>query len=333
MESIRAKTLQRIADVTGRGGNPSDSQELLATVIDNPDLTDEQKLAEVRSLSQMANDKAVQVGALKPLAGAGGLASAKTEILSDGSVVQALPNGEVQVRNPAGEIVTGQDRLDVLSKSRQTGIAQRQLESDIKVEAEGKKVEVVAKATAKSAESIAKTRAFINTQVKLAEKAATERGDVLTDLSRMQAALPGLTDVVGKLRELAPIATSTIGGRIFDVASKELGFGATKGATAATKFGAMVNNQILPLLKPTFGGSFSVQEGQELKATMGDKNLSVDEKLATLDAFIEQKQRDIESKQSQLDSGDAGGADAGLIMVDAQGNRARVFKDGRIEEL
>jgi len=65
MESIRAKTLQRISDVTGRGGNPSDSQELLATVIDNPNLTDEQKIAEVRLLSQMANDKAIQFGALK----------------------------------------------------------------------------------------------------------------------------------------------------------------------------------------------------------------------------------------------------------------------------
>lgn len=77
IESIRAKTLQRISDVTGRGGNPGDSQELLATVIDNPDLTDEQKLAQVRSLSQQADQAAVQFGVLKAVGG--GLSSGQRE--------------------------------------------------------------------------------------------------------------------------------------------------------------------------------------------------------------------------------------------------------------
>lgn len=166
----------------------------------------------------------------------------------------------------------------------------------------GAKVTGAATAEAKSAPLIAKTKAFINTEVKLAEKAATERGEVLTDLARMQASLPGLTDVVNNLRELAPIATSTFGGRVWDTAVKELGFGATKGATASTKFGAMVNNQVLPLLKPTFGAAFTVPEGDALRATMGDVNASVEEKMATLDAFLEQKQRDIEGKQLQLDN-------------------------------
>ena len=261
-----------------------------------------------QSLLNTTNDvigAATQRGLLKPLGGGGGLASAKTEILADGSVVQALPNGEVQVRNPAGQIVTGQARLDALSTSRQTAITQRQLESDIKVAAEGSKVKAVAEATAGSANLIAKTRSFINSEVKLAEKAATEKGEVLTDLSRAEAALPGLTDVVSKLRELAPIATSTFGGRVYDTAVKELGFGATKGATASAKFGAMVNNQVLPLLKPTFGAAFTVEEGKALRATMGDVDASVDEKLAALDAFMEQKQRDIEGKQRQLEQAPA----------------------------
>jgi len=166
----------------------------------------------------------------------------------------------------------------------------------------GAKVTGAATATAKSAPLIAKTKSFINTEVKLAEKAAIEKGEVLNDLNRAKAALPGLIDVVNKLRELAPIATSTFGGRVYDVAVKELGFGATKGATASTKFGAMVNNQVLPLLKPTFGAAFTVPEGDALRATMGDVNASVEEKMATLDAFMEQKQRDIETKQLQLDN-------------------------------
>lgn len=183
----------------------------------------------------------------------------------------------------------------------------------------GAKVTGAAKAKAKLAPLIAKTEAFITTQVKLAESAAKERGEVLTDLARMEATLPGLTEVVGKLKELAKIATSTVGGRVFDIASKEFGFGATKGATARTKFGAMVSNQILPLLKPTFGGSFSVQEGDELRGTMGDKDLSIDEKLATLEAFMDQKERDIRGKKLQRDAGSSAEVTTRLVFNPATG--------------
>jgi len=140
----------------------------------------------------------------------------------------------------------------------------------------------------------------INKAVKLAEKEAAERGEVLTDLARMKAAKPGLDQVVENLRELSSIATSTIAGKIFDVGSKELGFGSTKGANARAKFIAIVNNQVLPLLKPTFGAAFTVPEGEALKATMGDPDASPAEKMAQLDAFIEQKVRDIETKEAQL---------------------------------
>ena len=136
--------------------------------------------------------------------------------------------------------------------------------------------------------------------VKLAEKEAIERGDVLTALQRSQAALPGLTDAVGQLKELATIATSTLGGKIFDAAVKQTGFGSTKGATARAKFIAIVNNQVLPLLKETFGAAFTAQEGESLKATMGDPDSSPAEKQVQLEAFIEQKTRDIQTKKTQL---------------------------------
>lgn len=141
----------------------------------------------------------------------------------------------------------------------------------------------------------------INKAVKLAEKESLEKGEVLTDFKRSKAALPGLLSAVDELRELATIATSTFGGKLFDGAVKQTGFGSTKGATARAKFIAIINNQVLPLLKPTFGGSFTVQEGESLKATMGDPDASPEEKMVQLDAFITQKQRDIETKQAQLD--------------------------------
>jgi len=143
----------------------------------------------------------------------------------------------------------------------------------------------------------------IATAVKLAEQEATERGEVLTDLKRSEAALPGLLNAVGQLRDLSVIATSTFGGRLFDTAVKETGFGSTKGATARAKFIAIVNNQVLPLLKPTFGAAFTVSEGDALRATLGDPDASPEQKMATLDAFIDQKRRDIETKQTQLGAG------------------------------
>lgn len=142
----------------------------------------------------------------------------------------------------------------------------------------------------------------ITKAVKLAEKAAIERGDTLSSLQRSQAAMPGLRDAVGQLKELSKVATSTLGGRFFDSATKELGFGSTKGATSRAKFIAIINNQVLPLLKETFGAAFTAQEGESLKATMGDPNASPEEKAAQLEAFINQKNRDIETREAQLEA-------------------------------
>ena len=137
--------------------------------------------------------------------------------------------------------------------------------------------------------------------VKLAELEAKEKGEVLTDLARMESALPGLMESTSELKELAQIATSTLGGKAYDFIVKQSGFGGTKGATARDKFIAVIDNQVLPLLKETFGAAFTVQEGENLKATMGDPDASVESKLAQIDSFIEQKTRNIRAKKAQLE--------------------------------
>lgn len=152
----------------------------------------------------------------------------------------------------------------------------------------------------RTTKQVASSKAEIESAVSKARVEAKDRGETLTTLSQAQAALPGLTDTINQLKELAPIATSTLGGKLFNAAVKETGFGATEGSTARAKFIAIINNQVLPLLKPTFGGSFSVQEGESLKATMGDPDASPAEKLAQLDAFIAQKMRDIEAAETKL---------------------------------
>ncbi|MGH1470170.1 MAG: hypothetical protein ACRBCS_03195 [Cellvibrionaceae bacterium] len=167
---------------------------------------------------------------------------------------------------------------------------------------------------------------------KIAEIKGKAEGENLTELEQSRAALPGLNEAVGELKDLASIATSTIGGKIFDAAIKESGFGATEGATARAKFVAIINNQVLPLLKPTFGAAFTVQEGESLKATMGDPDASPEEKIAQLEAFIAQKQRDIKTK-SALAGETSQSKPEGQLMEDANGNRAYVYPDGRVEEL
>ena len=140
----------------------------------------------------------------------------------------------------------------------------------------------------------------IDAAVAEAKAAAQERGEVFTDLARMQATLPALEETVSNLKELAPIATSTLAGRFFDTAVKELGFGSTRGATARAKFIAIVDNQVLPLLKQTFGAAFTAEEGQRLRDTFADPNATEQQKFAQLDAFIEQKRRDISTAQRQV---------------------------------
>lgn len=251
-----------------------------------------------------------RMGFIKPSVGAGGLASAKTEILKDGSVIQALPDGTVQVRNPSGEVVEGQERLDVLSQSRQQAIKTLQTQADIKAAQAGK-------AETAKLKSQLKLKPQLEAEISKARAIAKDKGEIFTELNQMQAALPGLQGTIESLRELAPIATSTLGGRIFDTAVKETGFGSTKGATARAKFIAVINNQVLPLLKPTFGAAFTVQEGESLKATMGDPNATPEEKMAQLDAFVAQKVRDIESKEAQLQQPEEQNQ---VLRFDAQGN-------------
>jgi len=78
--------------------------------------------------------------------GAMGLASAKTVILDSGATIQALPNKQVEVRNPSGEIVTGQARLDVLEEDRIQRQTQLQNQADRTVNT-ARRVEQVKKAS------------------------------------------------------------------------------------------------------------------------------------------------------------------------------------------
>ena len=156
--------------------------------------------------------------------------------------------------------------------------------------------------------------------VKTAEASAKSRGESLSELGRAKAALPGLTEVVNKLITLSDVATYTLAGKAFDEVTKQLGFGATEGATARAKMESLVSNQILPLLRDTFGAQFTEREGESLRKTMLDIDASPAQKKEILNAFLEQKIRDIETKESNLNQQAPAGQPPQRIRLDANGN-------------
>lgn len=121
--------------------------------------------------------------------------------------------------------------------------------------------------------------------------------DVLAD--SVQSKMPGLRSVVDTLSSLADTATYTQSGQAMDAVKRELGLPVGQGAIDRASYIAIVDNQVLPLLKDTFGAAFTVQEGQSLRATLGDPNKSPAEKKAILDAFIAQKERDVAAMAAQ----------------------------------
>lgn len=111
----------------------------------------------------------------------------------------------------------------------------------------------------------------------------------------IESKMPGLEAVVTELRDLSDKATYTGAGQILDAGISQLGMEPREAAVARTSYEAKVNNQVLPLLRSTFGAQFTEREGDTLKKTMGDTNKSPKEKQAVLDAFIEQKRRDVKA--------------------------------------
>lgn len=119
-------------------------------------------------------------------------------------------------------------------------------------------------------------------------------------LASMQSKLPHLLQTVTKLEGLADKATYTMGGQAVDYGRRQLGLDPRESAVARTEYIATVDNQVLPLLRDTFGAAFTVEEGKSLRATLGDADKSPQEKKAVLRAFIDQKIADMTALSSRV---------------------------------
>lgn len=138
-----------------------------------------------------------------------------------------------------------------------------------------------------------------NTQAAADTKLGGEQGTAAALHASLSSKLPGLQKVVTDLESLADQATYTQTGQAYNTARKELGMDPTAAAVARAEYIAMVDNQVLPMLRDTFGAQFTVVEGQTLRATLGDPNKTPAEKKAVLRSFINQKIRDIEASGIQ----------------------------------
>ena len=126
-----------------------------------------------------------------------GVASAKTEILPDGSVVQALPSGEVQVRNPQGDIVTGEARTSTLKGAQQFKIEEQQQEANIAVN----RAQSIARASARE-QRTSTLKSELSTRNRNAARESIRLSQALTIASEADQGITGSTRL--KLAKLFP---------------------------------------------------------------------------------------------------------------------------------
>lgn len=138
-------------------------------------------------------------------------------------------------------------------------------------------------------------------QIQTSVKSAESRAGTQSELNERIASMPQLEQTVRQLSDLGKVATYTKAGQLVDVVRRETGQEPRESAIARKEYISLVDNQILPLLRQTFGAQFTQKEGESLKVTLGDPNATPEEKDAVLRSFIEQKKATIETMQRQID--------------------------------
>ena len=187
--------------------------------------------------------------------------------LPDGSgVVKVYKDGKIEVTTVGNRTITDQDEAEAF-------------------------VENAYKIANEQAEGLYRARAFGGATGK-------EGARLDNELAEMTRNLPMLENTVERLTVLSDQASYTGAGQLANLFRRQLGLDVGEGAIARAEYDSVVNNQILPLLRITFGAAFTETEGDKLKATLGDINASPAEKKAVLRAFINQKRAQLKSMYS-----------------------------------
>jgi hypothetical protein len=201
--------------------------------------------------------------------------------LDDGTTVMIMRDGSRRVLSPTGEELMGQAAADAIRAAREYTVENQTAIS----EGRRRGTNIGETDTGESAAAAGARGAAIGSQ-----DAADE-----IKLREMQRNLPGLMGVVDRLDALSGAATFSRVEVAADSARRALGQEVSAGGIARAEYIATVDNEILPLLRQTFGAAFTVEEGARLRATLGNEDGTPAERRATLNAFIQQKQAELES--------------------------------------
>lgn len=130
---------------------------------------------------------------------------------------------------------------------------------------------------------------------------------------------PILQKQMKDIQNTAGMATGSGLGRMRDATGAFFGY-TTDGAENAAKFEAQALNVVLPQLKKIFGGNISDGEREALVKLIGEKDSTVREKQARINAFIANKAALMAQKAASL-------ADRGLIPQDLAQTQIALFEN------
>jgi len=318
-----AKTLKPFIDSRDLIGAAGQIDVLERMGIDPEVLQDIDELISAGDLDEISNQIATIETFNRANAGEGEIIKSSQRLVNiDGKqfseVDVAMPDGTLTtIRSEVGGGIAKKTTGETIKEQRDAEVIQKKLTSTAGEEG---KLEVQKQLLPQ-----------IRASIKRAEKEAANDGELAISLSAAKAALPGIKQVVTRLKSLADDATFTLAGSAFNRVAKEFGF-STKGDTARARMISIVDNQVLPLLKPIFGAAFTAVEGDRLRNSFLDPDSTPDSRRASLDSFLQQMERNIETKERELNPPEEQRSD-GIIKVDANGNRAMVFPDGTFKEL
>ena len=287
------------ADLSGDAAGAASARAILEVAKVNPDAALSSAGIALYSISPELAGKVFDLGG-------GDATVSRSEMVGPTVSVQTMNDGSTRVVDTTtNQVLTGEaarqaieaGRAGVVSDQRQINAAREggKLEERITLGGEAAAAEEAGTLSAR-AEGIG----AVNEQAALGTARGTVRGEEEASVREMERNMPGLRTVVDQLYDLSNDATYTGAGRLRDQARRQLGLNPSEGAVAAAEYLAVVDNQVLPLLRQTFGAAFTAKEGETLRATLGNPNASPVEKHAVLRAFISQKERDLAAAQSSV---------------------------------
>jgi hypothetical protein len=222
-----------------------------------------------------------------------GMASATTTTWRNGTTLFNLPNGKQRLVFQGQEITDPRQFASVIDAANKSGLAL------VGEEAFTRASEGAKGSTSGQLASLPDKKKVIE-ETAVTEKLSAELANALSDIETFESNMPTLEKDLDYLKGLNNIATYTTAGKALDWGMRQSGMYPREAAIAAEEASAFVLTNVLPQLKPIFGGAISDAELKVLKDTWGDPNKSPAEKNAALNTQIRVAQGRIDKARERV---------------------------------